>query len=504
MDINMFNAGLAYQDDKDAYHPHLAEALPQLGTDSWRVFPDGRMETTYRLKPNLTWHDGTPLSAEDFAFAFQVYGGPDFGTANTPPQSSMQEVVAPDARTVIIRWRRPFAEADALVSAGGGNGGPSFPPLPRHLLVEPLQRGDADAFLALPYWSTEYVGLGPFRLERWELGAFFEASAFDRYVLGRPRIDRVRVTFHTDPNTVVANLLAGTADLTGDNAINLEQGVLLRREWEVSGAGVAAFYPKGGRRLDVQFDPERLKTPALLDLRVRQALAHALDKEALNQGLFEGLGQTADTWVYPYFAAFSEVQRVITRYPYDLRLAEQRLAAAGYTKGTDGIYASPTGGRLALQLSHAASPQYDKEAVIIADALKRFGIDVTIQTLARAAATPEARAIFPGLYTNSGNRLETMYGTTQVPTAQNRYTGNNRGSWLSAEYDRLQDAFGKSLDRAESNSYLVQMARLVSEELPTFPLYYNFDVVAYVSALHGLTPAGPDGAWWNMHLWEFR
>jgi ABC-type transport system substrate-binding protein len=58
-----FNAALALIDGKGARHPYVAEALPQLNTDSWRVFPDGRMETTYRLRPNLTWHDGTPFTA---------------------------------------------------------------------------------------------------------------------------------------------------------------------------------------------------------------------------------------------------------------------------------------------------------------------------------------------------------------------------------------------------------------------------------------------------------
>src|SRR5438093_15579 len=64
----LFNASLAMMDSSGVIHPYLAETLPQLNTDSWQVFPDGRMETTYRLKPNLTWHDGSSLSADDFVF----------------------------------------------------------------------------------------------------------------------------------------------------------------------------------------------------------------------------------------------------------------------------------------------------------------------------------------------------------------------------------------------------------------------------------------------------
>src|SRR4051812_19793937 len=63
--VRLFNAGLAIVDDHDQARPYLAATLPTLNTDSWRVFDDGRMETSYQLKPNLTWHDGAPLTADD-------------------------------------------------------------------------------------------------------------------------------------------------------------------------------------------------------------------------------------------------------------------------------------------------------------------------------------------------------------------------------------------------------------------------------------------------------
>src|SRR6266542_472961 len=73
----LFNAGLSIRDGEGAYHPYLAEALPQLNSDSWKVFPDGRMETTYRLKPGLLWQDGTRLTSDDFVFAHEVYSSPE-------------------------------------------------------------------------------------------------------------------------------------------------------------------------------------------------------------------------------------------------------------------------------------------------------------------------------------------------------------------------------------------------------------------------------------------
>src|SRR6266545_4800456 len=65
--VRLFNAMLDFTDERDVARLYLAEAVPQLGTDTWQVSPEGGMETIYRLRPNLTWNDGEPLTAEDFA-----------------------------------------------------------------------------------------------------------------------------------------------------------------------------------------------------------------------------------------------------------------------------------------------------------------------------------------------------------------------------------------------------------------------------------------------------
>src|SRR5262249_38139043 len=111
----LFNAGLAINDELQTPHAYLAEALPQLNTDTWRVTSDGHMETTYTLRPNLTWHDGVPLTADDFVFAWQVYTNPgDLPLVTLTPQNQIEDVVALDERTVRIRWRQPYPDAGTL------------------------------------------------------------------------------------------------------------------------------------------------------------------------------------------------------------------------------------------------------------------------------------------------------------------------------------------------------------------------------------------------------
>jgi hypothetical protein len=95
----LFNAELALVDDVGAVRPFLASELPQLNSDTWRVFPDGRMETIYRLKDGITWHDGEPITADDFVFGWRVMAAPGLGRSGLIPQKLMEEIVAPDART---------------------------------------------------------------------------------------------------------------------------------------------------------------------------------------------------------------------------------------------------------------------------------------------------------------------------------------------------------------------------------------------------------------------
>src|SRR4030095_6009614 len=105
------------------------------------------------------------------------------------------------------RWKEPFVDAGALSATA--NGSSTLQALPRHILEDDFKTMDAGSFTRHSFWTVQYVGLGPFKLDRWEPGAFLEASAFDNFALGRPKIDRMRILFINDPQTTMANVLAG-------------------------------------------------------------------------------------------------------------------------------------------------------------------------------------------------------------------------------------------------------------------------------------------------------
>ncbi len=494
MTESMFNAGLVYQDERELFHPHLAEALPELNTDTWRVFPDGSMATTYRLKPDLTWHDGTPLSADDWVFSFQVYSNPDLGAATTPPQGLIAEIQAPDARTVVVRWKRPFPDADALDAR-------ALPALPRHILAEPFTRIDADAFASHTYWTRDFVGMGPFRLVAWEPGAYIDGAAFAGYVDGRPKIDRIHIVFIADQNTALANFLAEAIDIVFDNFMRYQTTSILEREWSRTNGGVVLRQLTGIRRSEVQLNPERASPQAILDVRVRRAITHATDRDALNEGLIDGQGAPAHTVVFPHVDYFPEVDRTITKYPFDPRRAEQLLNEVGYFRGADGIFVSATAGRFTMQMWALNGTQNEAEVAAHADMLRRLGLQASEYVIPAAQVQDnQVRASFPGLANTSAGRVDQPI-SQNIPRAESRWQGNNRGSWSNPEFDRIIETWNRTLARAERNALLVQAARMYSEEIPAIPLYYNVEVLPHVSALRGVI--APLTAY-NAHLWELR
>ena len=507
----IFNAAVAITDGKGAPRPYLVEALPRLNTDDWRLSPDGRMQVTYRLRPNLTWHDGQALTSDDFVFAYRVYTNPGVGIFAPTPQNLMESVEALDARTFVIRWSGPYADAAALIEG-------DFEPLPQHLLERPFSAFEQDPaarepFIQLPFWSNQYVGAGPYKLLQWEPGSSFEAAAFDGHALGRPKIDRLHVRLFGDENTVLSNMLAGTLDYAPFLSMRLEHTTTLKREWDVTGHG-AVYFRQGGPSMIVnQLRPEYADPAAILDVRVRRAIAHGIDRDANNEGVWGGVGFPSDSFVPAGLPHFEAVQRAIAHYQFDPRRAEALMTEAGFLKDRDGLFASGTG-RLRFELKASAGTENERQLQIMAQVWQGAGFEVqTVAVPLAQARDIEGRHTFRSMHTRGGlNAGERSWTSAEIGTSQNRWRGENRAGWSTAEYDRLFDAFMNTLDRSEREQQVVSMHRILSEQLPAFHTDFSVQTMAHVSALQGPEPGlanagvfSPETApHWNIHEWTWR
>jgi peptide/nickel transport system substrate-binding protein len=500
----MFNADLTLLDDQSNPSPYLAEALPRLHSDSWKVFPDGRMETTYRLKPNLVWHDGTPHTADDLVFSWEVYSTPDVGQSGSPPMKFIANVEAPDPQTVLIHWSQPYWAAGILQGLGTGSTG--LPPLPRAILGSALESG-AHALFNHPYWTSGYVGLGPYRLDRWEPGAFLEGSAFDRHALGPPKIQRIKLMFIPDPNTVLAGVLAGEIQVTADNALPLAQATTLMRQWP-TGGGVMVPGLSLWQGAHIQGRPEFVSPTALRDARVRQALAYAVDKIGINEALYDGQNPIADS----VFPATSDIGRAadaaVTKYRYDLGRSAQLMAEVGLTKRSDDFFVGPDGERFSFETRTGTVPNVELQTVLAAG-WRKAGFDVQELVVPTAQwQDVQVKSTNPGIVLSpSGagpNALNSM-GSANITRAENQFRGSNWGGYSNPELDRLIAAFGAALEPADQARVAVDFVKLYGVELPAIPLFFPIFPWVFTSDVSGprVRPAEGNIAW-NIHEWELR
>jgi peptide/nickel transport system substrate-binding protein len=412
----------------------------------------------------------------------------------------MEEVVAPDPRTVVIRWKQPYPDAGSLDR--------DFQALPRHILAEPLQSLDPLAFTSLPFWTSEYVGLGPYRVTGWEPGAFLMGQAFDNYVLGRPKIDQIKLVFITDPQTALANIMAGEVHLVADPIFGVPEGLTLEQFWAQSQGGTVLYSPVGMRTSVVQLRPEHVESPALLNLAVRRAVRLGMDAATAVEVLTEGKALLTHTIVSPRVDYYAEIERAIETYAYDPRRAQQLMEEAGFRKGPDGFFVGGDGKPIQFSVASSAGERQEQEVAVYVDNLRRAGFDVSQRVVSvQQIRDPRNRALIPGLQIRGGADEHVAYTSEQIPRPENRWHGDNRGGWSSAEYDRVHQAYMMTLDRSERVRQVAQLERIMNEDAAVVPLMFNSYVVPHVAALQGPVarhaPLAGD-TFLHVQQWEWR
>src|SRR5205823_12569209 len=141
-----------------------AQKVPSIQDGDWKVLPEGGMEVTWKINPGVVWHDGTPLTSDDLVFGYQINVDPEIPTNIPGSLTNVTGVRAIDPQTIVVSWK--------TVSIDGGiSGYDGIPAAARHIFGD-LYAADMTAFQTSPYWNTQWIGLGPYRLTRWERGSF--------------------------------------------------------------------------------------------------------------------------------------------------------------------------------------------------------------------------------------------------------------------------------------------------------------------------------------------
>jgi peptide/nickel transport system substrate-binding protein len=496
----MVHAGLSVAGDR-GLRPQLAEAIPTTENSLWKVLPDGRMETTWRIREGAHWHDGTPFTAQDLVFTATVVQDRELVVFRNRNYDLIEAVEALDPRTVVVRWSRPFVNADSLF---GGTAERLAMPLPRHLL-EAAYVADKSTFTELPYWSQDFVGAGPYRLASWVRESHLILEANDRYVLGRPRLDQIEIRFIVDINSLMAAVLAGTVELTLGRGLGIEQAVQVRDQWS---EGRLVTGPARWVFMAAQF---LTPSPSLVtDVQFRRALLHGTDRQALVDTFQKGLTTVADSILEPNQPQYREIEARLPRYEYDPRRTAQIMEALGYARSADGGFRDAGGQRLSFELRTPNVGPNEKLMLAIVDNWQRIGLGAEPQLVPRQRFSDnEYRWTFPGFeLTKRPHDVKGLgnFYSSQAPLPENRFLGNNIGRYMSPELDGLLDRYFTTIPTAPRIQALSDIVRHFSDVLPVLGLFYDPEPTLIGDRLEHVTPVPSLDATvaWNVETWDVR
>jgi peptide/nickel transport system substrate-binding protein len=238
-----------------------------------------------------------------------------------------------------------------------------------------------------------------------------------------------------------------------------------------------------------------------------------MDKAPANDVLNGGRGIVADTFTSPLVPFYQDIERVIRKYPYDPRRSQQLMEEAGYVKGPDGFFVGKDGAPIEVDMWISSGAKNERHLAVLSDNLRASGFNIRSNVLSAAYhRDAEARAKAPGLSIRGGGaslRSLENFSSKQVAAAENRWSGRNYGGWVNPAFDRAFTAFDQTPKPSERIRQVAEMNRLITEELPTIPHWWEPNITAHVSAVMGpgLTPArNPDGSGelTRIHEWEWR
>jgi peptide/nickel transport system substrate-binding protein len=442
----IFN-GLTRKDDKFNPVPDLAERF--------EASPDKRSFTFY-LRPNIKFHNGRLLSAADVKFTFDTMTAKGFA-------SQKKAEIARDVAAIELLPGNPLAVVFRCAAP--------CPNLPNTIVpVGIIPEGMAEQMAKQP------VGTGPFKFSSYTEDQELVLAANPDYFEGKPGVNRLAIRIIPDNSTREAEIRAGSVDL----AINADfDPVTVEGLQKTPGVKVDLIDGTNITHLGVN-----LLDPILKDVRVRQALALAMDRDAIIRDVWRGQAKPASSILPPSQWAFEPATTV---YKYEPERAKQLLDAAG--KPDAG------GRRFKLTLKTSTLSIARKTGEAIQEQLRRIGVDLELQPLERQKLTQDMVEGNFQLYLNTlvgGNQspdiFKFVYSSRSIPP-----NGQNRSRYANPALDKLFDELPTTTpDRAKA--IYSQMQKTLADEVPQIYLWHPSAIVVRRERV-GAVKLEPSGDW---------
>lgn len=470
--------GLVTTDERMQIVPLLATTVPTLENGDVTLRPDGGMDVVWRLRPDVKWHDGVPFTSADVKFTVEAINDPRYNPESTDGFDRISRVDTPDPLTAIVHYKEVYAPY-ALQFVRGT--------LPKHVL-EGRDIDTANDYNRAP------LGTGPYRVAEWRTGEFIRLERVPGYWRGDayPKIDRIVFRFVPNTNTRINQLKSGEVQLVAMMPWDKQREV-------AAIPGVTVHSTPGNAYEHVTLNQRRF--PAFSDVRVRQALTHAVDRELIAKTILDGLAPVTHGPLQPVSWAHNPNVRV---YPFDQPRARTLLDEAGWRDADGNGIRNKAGRPLSFTLiTQAGFAIRESVAQVLQRQFRDVGADVRIEL---HDGTSISQLWFEG-------KFDAMLHWWQMPAdpeltlffAKDRMppNGRNINYVVDDALTSLVYAADRTVDRAERTRILREAQARIAELAIEIPLYGVTKLDAIPTRLVNFkgnpTNTGP---FWNVHEWE--
>jgi peptide/nickel transport system substrate-binding protein len=450
-----------------------------------------QLVVTYRWNPQLHWADGTPLTAADSVFSYELFDQTQASQEAQVARMLIERYELVDEHTTRAVLKPGRIEPTYLTTA--------WPPLPRHRLQDLPAR---DAFVE---FAQQPLGYGPFTFQEQMPGEQVVLTRNEYWPKKANLPEQLVFRFFSSADALRSAVAAGAVDVAALERIPPELYPYLDQDQQSGAARVTFLAGPVYEHLDLNLADERLHDP-----RVRQALAYALNRQGMIDAVFGAKVKPLSSWILPDQRVFYAGDEQLTRYPYDPGKATTLLDAAGLNdKDGDGIRDLADGQPFTLTLLTTDTPQRVTLAERIAADLKAIGIQIEteLQPIDQfySATGPLYRrtfqlALFAWIAGVDPGGLP-LWSCNAVPLQENEFSGNNFSGWCfeAAEWP-LRRANSTLDERIRAQEYLKHQ-QIWTQEVPVIPLFQRPIAAIVHPRMQGVVPDPLAPITWNIGQW---
>lgn len=486
--------------------PFLAAEIPTV--ENGGVAEDGT-SVTWKLRPNVSWSDGEPFTAEDVVFTFEFISNPKVAAATAQFYEAVDTVEAVDSHTVKVvfkdpnpAWDIPFVGQTGLI-------------LPQHVFQDfnGLNAREAAA-------NLQPVGTGPYTVLGFELGTVIYAPN-PTYWEGPPTFEGIELIGGIAPYAAAREVMkTGGADFAQNLQVEAKALEALRDD---SQGHIVTVFGSTVERIMLNFSAPFVATesgersspdvshPYFQDVRVRQAITIGLDRQAIAENLYGFIGEpTAKLLVAP------EIYRSETEIPYDPEQAVALLEEAGWVDTNNNGIRDKGGVELEVRFTAPVNPVRQKTQAMVKQDLEDLGIEVEIERIRVDdffSANPKQTKSLNHFYADmqiysTGNESPDpgiymgWWTCDKIASQENNWQEPNNARYCNPEYDTLWRNASRELDPEKRTELFKQMDALLIEDAAVIPVVHRAIANAISNTLIGLEPTPWDASTWDIKHWK--